>query len=271
MVNTSAELRAKVINWLNSKNEDFKEGLDLLQLSGYKPNVAALILRSGETSFTKSKLRNELSGYLRYFRNPDSPKHEDIGSADINLETVENEYERIRKEESKEYPDIVKRALYEFNELYVQRSKMHRDLKAVGESNDSGSVNQRKALKAGMEAISRRMDVLFNATDRYKKENIIPGEELFATPVNESSMVQENKGTFVPFELPATISELNVLKRNVQSKLTRHNNKLKFQSVKKLDKTNPMPEGPERIKTEKYIEFLKSEVERINLRIAEIS
>lgn len=268
MVNTSNELRNQVSAWLNSKNEDFQEGLALLQQSGYKPNVTTFLLRQGESAFTRSKLRNELSGYLRYFRNPSSAIHEDIPSGNI-IKEVENQWRVIREAEIQEYPDIVKKAWYEYSDLYTQRSVLHKQLKEVGESNDTQSMNKRKGVKTVMEAISRRIEELWKAIDEYKRTNVLPDGSLFAETFNpeEIHLVIEKK---VP-ELPDTAAELTALKRNLQSKLTKHSNKLLYQSTKKMDTHNPLPEGPDRIKTEKYVSELKEQIEQVNLKLAQLA
>lgn len=268
MINASNELRNQVSVWLNSKQENFKEGLTFLQASGYKPNVTTLLLRQGESSFTRAKLRNELSGYLRYFRNPTSTVHEDIPAGN-KVEDLESQWQKARNEEINEYPDVVKRTWYEFSELYTQRSLLHKQLKGVGEANDSQRITQRKGLKTTIEAVSRRMDDLWKAIDSYKANGVVPDEALFKQTFDPAADSFEKSEKIV--ELPDTAAELTSLKRNLQSKLTKHSNKLIYQDTKKQHVVNPMPEGPERIKTEKYVSELKSRIDQVNLKLARLS
>ena len=267
MVIKSDELRAQVTDWLNSKKEDFKVGLHLMLQTGYKPNVYKLLLRQGDTVFAKSKLRNELSGYLRFYRNPTAPAHEDIAPEPDPNKTKEEAYQRLRDDESSEYPDIVKRAFYEFSDLYKQRSILHTELKGVGEANDTESMNTRKRIKLTIEAISRRMDDLWFAVDQYKKNETLPSEELFEKPFDPEEDLDSEDDSKEPFSIPSDPTLLKTLKRNLQSKLTRHSNKLEYQAWKTGETPNPMPAGEKRAKTEAYIAEIKLQIEMVQAEL----
>ena len=58
------------------------------------------------------------------------------------------------------------------------------------------------------------------------------------------------------------------MKKNAGVRLLRTQNKLDYQSDKKGDAPNPMPEGPERVKLETRLENIKKEIEAIDMAIA---
>ena len=64
-----------------------------------------------------------------------------------------------------------------------------------------------------------------------------------------------------------TLEDLKKQQEGWRIKITKAENKLLYQSEKRLPKQNPMPEGPKRIKQEKRIAKLKAEKNKIDLAI----
>ena len=62
--------------------------------------------------------------------------------------------------------------------------------------------------------------------------------------------------------------ELLKLKKNAQVRLLRTENKLLYQSEKKQETENAMPEGPERVKLETRATNIRKEIETIDMAIA---
>lgn len=301
-VSVSADLRKKVTTWLNSPVKNFEEGLLLLQESGYKPNVYRLICKK-EDEFSRDKLRNELSGYLRYFRNPQSPVHEDIeaqehmdmNGIDVTFRThkdasgttvtavlntcvkdvvntminLDKEYAEKREErrQSNQDPKSVRRCWHLFDELYSERSKMHRSLKEVGERNDLQSIKQRQSICTAIEALSIRMDALYSAIEIYKSTGIEPDNLLFESGGFDPDAVKD-----IPmkegFVLADTQEGLFAQKRNIQSRITKHQNMLMYQSTKKKENGTPMPAGPKRTEKEEYVAVMLEELAAIDAKMA---
>jgi len=171
-----------------------------------------------------------------------------------------------------EYPAIIKKALTEFHSLYQQRSILHRELGAIGESNDEKSIEERKQKMSIIDAASRRMDILWGIFEKYKADGSMPEETFF----DEVFDLEKEAATGHPipgykdFTLPDDLDSLKKMKENIRIKISKAENRLSYQSEKKLDELNQMPEGPARAGLVKKIEELKKEKEAIEYKIVEL-
>lgn len=262
------EFRQKAVEWLNSKDRNFDQGISILKDAGYKPFVVENFEKNKSRRDVPDKLLKEIRLYIRYSINPDSPEHED----EVPFVDPEESFEtNIEKLLSNEYPPLVKQLLTEHRDLYTGRSIMHKDLKAVGEQNDEKSTAERKRIGAMIDASSRRMDILWPAFKEYQETGKEPDASLFEKPFDPASIVatppkEENK-----LILPNNMEELKKMSENWRTKLLKAENMLEFQTVKKGTKPNLMPAGPKRILQEKKIAKLKEEKEAIDLKIAELA
>lgn len=304
-INTSEELKKEVIKYMN-RNGDFEEGLALMRKTGYKPNVCALLLKRGESFQSRAKLRNELGGYLRYFKNPTSAAHDDIDDEKLkNEESEDDKYEKMRAEQRgiKEAPDEIKRLWNEFDDLYVSRSKSHNEMKKLGERNSADVCALRKQLKVSIEAMSDKMSSIYAKIESYNKTGVVPAmdddevkkEDVDADHDN-SDDIQEQKAEEktknegkkeVKFEsgeiseeeknlvldsvvFPETARDLYKMKLNYACRLTKNKNNLIYQSDVKQDKENPMPVGAKRAKKESYVRRLEFGLGIINEKLNEL-
>ena len=78
------ECRAAAMKWLDRDvpRRNYADGVRLLQRSGYKPHVAALLLRKGEQEWTVEKLAVCLRELIQMYYNPDDPRY-DSGAEDV--------------------------------------------------------------------------------------------------------------------------------------------------------------------------------------------
>jgi hypothetical protein len=133
-------------------------------------------------------------------------------------------------------------------------------------------VNQRRRKLVIIDAISRRMDILWGIFDGYKKDGSLPEESFFEEPFDPEK--EATNGQPVPgyteFVLPENLDELKKLKENLRIKISRAENRLEYQSEKKEDKPNPMPEGPKRAELLKRIEEMKKQKEAVEYKIVEL-
>ncbi|MDR1437392.1 MAG: hypothetical protein LBI65_04655 [Candidatus Symbiothrix sp.] len=257
--------------WLNSKKRDFNTGLNLLKETGYKPHVVTHIENGGASDgHAVRALEMELRNCLRDLR-----KEARTAAATVEEAPQEGTEEftgNIEKELQKEYPALVKRVLLEFQSLYQSRSILHRELKAIGESNDEESTGKRKRQLTVIEALSHRMDVLWEIFDRYKKDGSLPEDAFFDQPFDpekETAGDQPDPGDS-GFVLPDDLEELKKLKENLRIKITKAENRLEYQSEKKEEKPDPMPEGPKRAGLLKKIEEMKGQKEAVEYKIVEM-
>lgn len=270
-------LRQQVVDFLNSKDRSVDAGIKLLEETGYKPHVTANFKKNISRQDIPTKVLGELRLYLRYYVNPDNSIHDDDNDPFVDPDVaVKTKFDT--EVENPQYPDIVKKALYEWRDLYTARSLQHKNLKAVGEKNDVPSINQRKWIGLLMDSTSRRMDDLYKAVTVYKESGTLPSAELFAIPFNPEDQAKVSLEPKAPksvkgkakLELPDDLAVLNKMKENLRTKILKAENRLNFQTEKRQEKPNPMPEGPKRIELIKRIDGLKADKLAIETKIANL-
>jgi hypothetical protein len=266
------DFRQEAIDWLNSKNRDLSAGISILKQAEYKPHVTGIFEKNLSRRDIPKKVLTEVRLYIRFCNMPDKQ----LGiHQDENPDRTDTPLEDIDSELNKEYPEEVKKLLEEYSALYKNRGILHTDLKNVGEQNDEASIKQRKKISLSIDAISKRLETLWKAFKEYQKAGELPDTSLFSESFDPDKVNIDNeddeKGSN-PDEviLPDNPEELNKLKESNRVKLLRAENKLNYQSDKKQEVLNPMPDGPKRILLEKKITELKALKERIELKIAEL-
>lgn len=265
------DYRQAGIDWLNSRDRSMDKGLSILKEAGYKLHVVQNFEKHKGRVDIPKKLLKEVRNYVNYCTHPDpdAPDHEDeppLTNPDVFIPNIDQEL-------SKEYPPVIKKILTECRELYTERSKAHATLKAIGESNDEQSMEARKRTGIIMDAASRRMDTLWKAFEEYRGSGKEPDEDaLFAEPFNPETAIKQEapEPKIEKLELPEDIEALKKMSENWRTKLVKAENKLAYQTDKKGDKPNPMPQGPKRIAQEKRVAKLKEEKLSIDTKIAEL-
>jgi hypothetical protein len=268
------ELREAITQWLNTRNRDAAAGLALLTESGYKPHVSERLRNWGPgDSRTVRALGIELHNCIQHIH-----KQAKASEAEANVplpaaqHPAEQSVGNIEKELQKQYPGIIKKTLAEFHSLYQSRSILHRELKAAGEANNDKTTRNRKRLLTVIDAISRRMDILWGIVDRYKQDGELPDESFFEEPFDPEKEATEGQPIpgYTDFVLPDNMEELKKMKENLRIKILKAENRLQYQSEKTEDKPNPMPEGPKRAELIKRLEKMKKQKETVEYRIAEL-
>jgi hypothetical protein len=260
-----------VIEWINSRKRDFDKGLELLEQSGYKQPVARRIKEWGVKDMRAHRaLLIELRNYLREIRKgSNSVKEEKVPEAKAPENFVSSIEQELQKEE---YPAVIKWTLGEFHSLYQSRSILHKELKEIGESNDGESTGKRKRILTIVDAISRRMDILWGIFDQYKKDSTLPEETFFDQPFDPEKEATEGQPIpgYAGFVLPDDLDELKKMKDNLRIKISKAEKRLEFQSDKKGETPNPMPEGPKRAELLKKIEEMKEQKTAVEYKIVEL-
>lgn len=256
-------LRKKAIEWINTKDRDFSVGLNILRESGYKPTVTLNISRWGEKKDqARTKLLEEIRGFIRMYANPDAPEHED--KIPLIVQAIEEPDDDIIAEIDEErYPPVIREALRQFYRLMQQRRKHHEETQKL-QTNDSEAIRTRAELFEVIECISARMDDLWMAIDLFKKEGTLPADSILDEKKEIIKSVAE-------IQLPNDLEELKKLKKNEGVKLTRAKNMLLYCQETKLPKENPMPEGPKRVKYEKRVNDITKIIEQIDYKIVNLS
>jgi hypothetical protein len=264
------EIREKAIKWLKSQNKNFGEGLTILQESGYKPTVAVNIAKWGESSrLARDKMIHVMFGLVGAWANPDSPKHADEdptdGTGDLNQDPEPIEDGEVKKPgDDAGYPDAVRRAIHEFYALMKKRTALKAEADRIEGSDDQNE--KRKTAYEAVESISIRMDTLWEAKTLFEKDGTLPAAELFSPAKNDAGEKAESKAEGIDL-VSMDVEALKALKKNEASRLTKVRNMLEYQSEKKQDAPNPIPESPKRLKYEKKIEEILSFIEKIDYAI----
>lgn len=272
-VNTSTELRKNVAKYINkdARRRSLDEGLELLQQTGYKPSVLANFIKNKARRDVPQKLEHVLRTYLRFLINPSDSDHQDVDGKDNSYMTNTFSNTIIGGIGPGEYPDAIKAVVIEYSDLYKFRSITHKEIKQMAEDNLDETVAQREKLAKTILGVSHRLEMLWQIISDYKENGTIPTNESLPVPFDPETWGKEEKKPAIEIELAQDLIGLKKQKDNWRIKISKSENKLLYQSEKKLDKENPMPKGPKRLALEKKIERLKAEKELIEYAIVEKS
>lgn len=283
------QARHEAVAWLNSQNREFKEGVRILQKSGYKPIVASKIAKWGDKPHSVDKLVYELRQMIQVWANPDDAIHDDIDlevkAKDMENELTEEKAVNLMKSISSEnenlegdenqMPEIMRKLIFIFSQDYKSRSLLHKQLSDLPEDNSESTVLQRKTLVNSISALSDRMDYLYKLRLRYENDSVLPTDDelsnkAYFDPDVEKDKENENEAEK---ELPDDVESLKKMRSSEGTKLTRAKNMLLYQQEAKPKdkKENPLPDSPKRVKYIKKVESLTQLIERIDYKIAELS
>ncbi|WP_099463382.1 hypothetical protein [Parabacteroides provencensis] len=263
--------RSKAIKWIDDKKRPFKQGLAILQESGYKPVAVANVAKRGEeNAFANAKLATLMYEFIRLWSKPEMAANDEKPEQEVKPEPEAKTEEEIKTLCDKQgYPDIIRRVIHEFYALMGERRQLQSKATAI-EGNEPTQVAERKDLFETIESISLRMDFLWTIKTKFEKDKEVPSEDIFEVQKADTSTDgDDEEDDTIPEN--ATVDDLKKLKKNVNTKLIRARNMLDYQQVTKADEPNPMPEGPKRAKYEKKVETLTAFIEKIGYKIVELS
>lgn len=285
------EARRDGIKWLNSQKRDYNTGVNILTRSGYKGFVAARLARQGEKPHTREKLEYEIRQMIKVWYHPDDPRFENVDLADDAVpgrdgrsETVPEETavaivavaERELAREADEqpaYPPVIAKIIYDFRECYNERSRQHRMLAELGETNTQAVCAQRKDIAARIAFLSNRMTLLAAIKRQFEQNKELPSEEqldeLYKKEDEDRLPEKEDGETDIS---SLSVEELKKAKSNAKSKITKARNMLLYSSESKPKdgKENPLPDCPKRVRYEKKVADQEALVEKIDYRLAEL-
>jgi hypothetical protein len=265
------DIKKRIQEWFSGP-QDYAEGVDLLHEVSKKAKVIGK-LSKGESKTRREKLAYELSKFvgLKTIPAPNfAKKSKPSNGKSVNGPQKDSKYEArfnlIGKDETiDDYPEEIKKVINEYSSLYMQRSKNHKKLTDLGDSNDAEVIEKRKVLGEKIKSQSDRMEMLHEVFSGFKKDGSILVNMLSAKQKNAGSGGGNAAGN-------ESIDELKKLKKNLQASLAKDRNQLKYQNkTKPADgKDNPMPDGPKRIRLEKRVKSKEKEVIDLDTRIAKL-
>jgi hypothetical protein len=270
------DIKKSIEKWFNGP-QDYHEGIDLLQVVSKKAKVIGK-LSKGESKNRREKMSYELSKFIGLktipapnFAKPAKTKKK--AGIDSKIEKSVNEdskfearFNLIGKNETiDDYPEEIKKVINEYSSLYMQRSKNHKKLIELGDSNNEDVITNRKELADKIRNQSGHMELLYDIFTAYKKDGSIMTNIL--SPKLNSTGSGQNQATG-----DESVDDLKKLKKNLQASLAKDRNQLKYQNKTRPanGKDNSMPEGPKRIRLEKRIKLKEKEVLDLDTRIAKL-
>ncbi|MCP3895970.1 MAG: hypothetical protein GY706_15275 [Bacteroides sp.] len=284
------QARHEAIDWLNSRDRDFTQGVQILVKSGYKPLVSSKIAKWGDTDHSREKLIYEIRQMIQVWANPNDAQFDDadfsetetVGANEVvdevSAATIVSEAENEKKKENDEdmLPPIVRQIIYEFADSYKSRSILHKEMLELPEDNSSVTVSKRKVIIDSIAALSARMKVLYDYRKQYEENGVVPSQEELQANYHDPDDNDDKKSDSVPVEevvLPQSVEELKKMRKSEATKLSRARNMLLYQQESKPKPIveNPLPDCPKRVKFQKKADRIEALIKRIDYLIAERS
>ena len=271
-----ADLRSEVIDWFNG-SQDYEQGIMLLEKVSTKNKVLSKLMRRGETTSSKEKLQWELNKIARLPRIPapvkgvafklQMPSQSKFAAPQAEVISPEPKLNLLKGKSIDIYPPDVQKLVREYSSLFMERGKLHAELKKVGDGNDAEKVEARRVIIEEISKISARLEKMFEFFDKYEKEGVeINAADLWPEPT------EEDQEPTLDIE-SLSIDELKYQKKNLQSSLTKDRNLMLYgiKTIPPSGKVNPMPEGPKLIKLKKRMARKEQQIYDIEIRLANLS
>lgn len=281
--------------WIRSQKKDFSQGIAILQESGFRPGVVRKLARDGaEGPSAAERLEFNMREFVKAYGIKETP------DTDAELHVFDGEESPVDTPEEQqlgimasaealdnnelliEDPNAVK-VIHEYAAAYRRQEKAFRLMTEVGEQNDEESMTKRKAYSDEIDECRSLMERLYPLFERYQSGADISSEDVEkalkgASDTSSEKSAATESGAAHTSEATAgqalgdfegkSREELMQLKKNAASRIVKAKNKLEYQSEKKGEKPNPMPEGPKRVKLEAKIAYEEKLIEAIDMAIA---
>lgn len=277
------EIKKQIVAWFNSP-QDYDQGMDLLRRISRKNRVIGKLLKRGETRASFEKLVYELNKIAGLKKIPvpkakveanlirktlPALKPERIQPQDLktkkNTEKKTNTTLNLAGKIKGDMSLVMQRVVKENSTLCMQRGKKHSALVKLAEDNSDEAREKRVKLMDDIEAMTKRIEVLFVAWTEYNDKKAEPDP---AALWPEESDENENENA----NSDLSIEDMKREKKNLQSSITKDRNLLLYGTKAKPEdgKEKPMPEkSPKRIKLEKRIAKKEALIADFDRKIAE--
>ena len=151
------------------------------------------------------------------------PPRTSSGRRETPVSRTERQDRRARRiEEEEEDENLVRRVIHEMSRLYNDRSMLKVQQNNIPDENTPENIEKRKALVDMIEALSGRIQLLFEAKKAYLEKGIIPDENAL----------------FPPEEPEPSIEELQTRLKNLRSYISKDKNILTYQRETRQEKPN---------------------------------
>lgn len=174
----------------------------------------------------------------------------------------------VRADRKDYLPPVISAIKKEIASLYNLIDKMHGELYDLGTSNAADVVAARKRLLDKRKPACFSVDVLYHLKEEYfrttgkEQQSVVAEMQKLITPEPSEHPLLTTR---VSKAKRIDMSDLQLMKRKqaVASSITKTQNILQYQSVRKEDKETPLPEGPKREHYIKKLNDLKAEYDAI--------
>lgn len=280
--------RQEGVAWLNTSRRDYKTGVAVLAKLGYKPLLQCRLAMSQGNDVLKRILVQAVTDGCNFYRDPSKPKHADIVPAEVVNATdgrhtpVDEEQKAAATPTDSSMPGNVRTLCRWFARAYKQRDILHREMRGVGDSNDTQSMERRRLLSDRINALSDYMDAIYPIRKAYFDEGVVPSDDDMQRIGAPEALVPSPPAPSAPSSKPIaaslrlkdedydgmSVAELRTRKHSVRTLLVKKRNLLLYQSERRGDKENPMPDCPKRIKLEAQCRVFEDKLYEIEKALA---
>lgn len=264
----------EIQQWLSDRHHDYAAGVALF--ARYSTNKGMVrTLTKGTARFWMGKLEYEMGKLAKQCPGCETDRNVSRNVSKINVKAAQ--HTKIRPVSNLQHlsktstiPEVIMSAKAEISSLYAIIDKMHRQLYDLGTSNEAAVIKKRKSLLDKRRPIIQRTDELYRLKEDYfalddadvKRKTVARITEMLANP-----LAQQPSANIVPTvdDVPSPslqkLTDLELAKRksSLRSAITKLQNMLTYQSIRKADDPSPMPDGPKRNEYEAKLAARKRE------------
>ena len=258
--------------WLDNPGHDYSAGVTLF--ARYSKNRALVrYFQSGTARFRIGNLVYEMG---KLAKAASSTKRIVETQNFASLQPRQSEHPRATVSPATartQLPPYILAAKKEISSLYALIDKRHRELYDLGTSNADDVVRKRKKILDGRKPAINRADRLYRLKEAWIKLEDGPARDRVASDIREMLAASwEEQPTMVapvganndspPRSNMSGLSDLDLTKRRsaLRSSITKAQNMLRYQSIRKAETPTPMPPGPKRDEYERKLAELKAEL-----------
>ncbi len=253
----------EIQSWINDPNRDYAAGVAIFARYG-KNKALVRYFQTGTARFRMGKLVYEVGKLAKTAMvvKPNSQPSEPQPSTTGSSATARTQL-----------PPYILSAKKEVATLYALIDKRHRELYDLGNSNADNVVRQRKKILDGRKPAIERADRLYRLKEDWFALEDGPVRERVASEIREMLVApwEEQPTMAAPVETRSVASlqsevsrmtDLQLSKRRTQlrSSITKAQDMLQYQTIRKGDSPTPMPPGPKRDEYERKLAVLKAEL-----------
>lgn len=260
--------------WLDNPGHDYSAGVTLF--ARYSKNRALVrYFQSGTARFRMGKLIYEMGKLAK----ATIPEKRPVGANDYSplpQRTPQHPRATVSPATARtQLPPYIIAAKKEISSLYALIDKRHRELYDLGTSNADDVVRKRKKILDGRKPAIDRADRLYRLKEAWIKLEDGPARERVASDIREmlaapwkeqptmaeASASPQMQGKQLR-DTVGSLSDLDLTNRRsaLRSSITKAQNMLQYQTIRKGDSPTPMPPGPKRDEYERKLAALKAEL-----------